>query len=259
MKKHVFAFCCIASLPAVAGTMGEIAQPMPWFVSIGTGYSWTDKSGIVNPDPGFWDNASQGYDGDLSDEGFYSFAIGKQVHPYIDLSVSYFNNEDMDYQIFQTGASGTPGFTGSVRNRFFTLNNKSVLANIILHNNTPYTAPWSLNVMPFISGGIGAGYNKVNNFHTVGIVPLSATNIGSTTSIGNETTRTSFAWQGSVGLNFQPVSSHLSANIGYRYFSGGTFEGPDYVYTNSDGWSYGAPWKGTLTANQLFVEFKYTA
>ncbi|CAM2952916.1 outer membrane protein [Legionella worsleiensis] len=259
MKKHVFALCCIASLPAAAGTMGEISHPMPWFASIGTGYSWTERSGIVNPEPTFWDNAAQGYDGELSNEGFYTFTIGKQIHRYIDLSVSYYNNEDIDYQIFQTGASGTPGFTGSVRNRFFTLNNKSVLANIILHNDSAYQTPWSLNVMPFISGGIGAGYNKVNNFHTVGVIPLPTANVGSTTSIAYPVSNTSFAWQGSVGINIQPDASHLSANIGYRYFSGGTFRGPGYVYTNSDGWSYGIPWKGTLEANQLFVEFKFTA
>lgn len=259
MKKHVFALCCVISLPAAAGTMGEIAQPLPWFASIGTGYSWTQKSGIVNPDPSFWDNSLQGYNGNLSDQGFYSFTLGKQVYNYIDLSISYFNNENMDYQLFQTGISATPGFTGSIRNRFFTLNNKSVLANIILHNDTPYVTPCAVNVMPFISAGIGAGYNKVSNFHTVGVVALPTANVGSTTSIGYQSTRTSFAWQGSVGLNFQPDSSHLSTNIGYRYFSGGTFEGPVSVYTNSDGWSYAKPWKGRLKANQLFVEFKYTA
>lgn len=258
MKKSIIALCCIVSVPVTAGTMGEIVNPFPWFASIGTGYSWTDKSGIANPDPTFWDRANEGYNGDLTDGGFYTFALGKQVHQYIDLSVSYMNNENFNYQFFQTGVSSTPGFTGANRTRFFTLNNKSVLANIILHNDNPFVAPFSINVTPFVSGGIGAGYNKLTDFHTVGTVVLPTAFVGSTTSIGYHTARTSFAWQGSAGINIQPASSHLSANFGYRYFDGGDFEGPSSVYTNSDGWSYGTPWKGSLKANQVFVEFKYT-
>lgn len=258
MKKNIIALCCIISFPVTAGTMGEVANPFPWFASIGTGYSWTDKSGVENPDPGFWDRADAGYNGDLTDEGFYTFALGKQVHQYIDLSVSYMNNENFNYQLFQSGVSATPAFSGSNRTRYFTLNNKSVLANIILHNDTPFVTPYSINVTPFLSGGIGAGFNKISDFHTVGTVVLPTASVGSTTTIGNRASHTSFAWQGSAGINIQPTASHLSANIGYRYFDGGDFEGPSWFYTNSVGWNSGAPWKGSLKANQVFVEFKYT-
>ncbi len=68
----------------------------------------------------------------------------------------------------------------------------------------------------------------------------------------------SFSWQGSLGLNFRPAQSHLSVDIGYRYFDGGKFEGPSLVYTNSAGWLSAPPWRGRLKANQGFVEFKYS-
>ena len=112
---------------------------------------------------------------------------------------------------------------------------------------------------PFVSGGIGVGFNRISNFHTVGTVVLPTNSVGSTTSIGNPVSKTSFAWQGSAGINIQPTSSHLSANLGYRYYDGGNFEGPGVIYNPNDGWGAGAPWKGSLKANQIFVEFKYTA
>ncbi|MGL6029178.1 MAG: outer membrane protein, partial [Legionella sp.] len=61
-----------------------------------------------------------------------------------------------------------------------------------------------------------------------------------------------------VGINIQPQTSHLSANIGYRYYYGGDFEGPTSTFSAIDGVKPGAPWQGTLKTNQMFVEFKYT-
>lgn len=258
MKKIITALSCLIPLAASAGTMGELVKPFPWFASIGTGYSWSSKPGIDNPDPATWDFANEGYNGALTNAGFYSFALGKQVHQYIDLSVSYLNNEDFNFQHFQTGVSATPSFTGAERTRFFTLNNRAVMANITLHDENPLLSPYSIDITPFVSGGIGAGFNKVTDFHTVGSVALPTATIASTTSIGAPTSHTGFAWQGSVGINVQPQASHLSANIGYRYYNGGDFEGPAATYSAADGFLVAAPWKGTLKTNQMFVEFKYT-
>ncbi|KTD20920.1 Uncharacterised protein [Legionella lansingensis] len=251
----------ILSLPSYAGTMGEVVPVYPWFGSIGTGYSWTEKPGIVNPDPTFWDFAAEGYDSDLGNRGFYTFALGKQVHDYIDVSVSYLVHEVFDYQKFQSappGTSGTPGFTGSARTRYFSLDNRAILVNGFLHPIQAWANIASVAFTPFIGGGIGYAYNEVRDFHTVGRTVVAGVPVGSTTTIGDPTSRNSFAWQASAGVNFRPQQSHFSVDAGYRYYDGGKFNGPSTVFTNSDGFLSSAPWSGRLKANQAFVEFKYT-
>lgn len=261
-KKLSLIALCLSSFSLYAGTMGEVAAPAyPWFASIGTGYSWTEKPGIVNPQPTFWDSAVQGYDADLGNRGFYTFAVGKQVHQYIDISLSYMAHEVFNYQKFQTspiGTSGTPGFTGSQRTRYFELNNKSLLVNASLHPDHAWTNLASFDLTPFVAGGIGYAHNEINNFYTVGTTNVGGVPVGSTSSIGDPVDKNSFAWQASAGMSFRPAESHLSIDAGYRYYDGGKFNGPGLVYTNNDGFQPGAPWSGRLKANQLFVDFKYT-
>lgn len=231
-----------------------------WFASIGTGYSWTRLPGIVNPDPSFWDASLQGYDANLGNRGFYAFALGKQVHEYIDISLSYINNEVFHYQKFQSsvGTGNTPGFTGNRRTRFFDLSNRAVLANAFLHPAQAWTALFGIDLTPFAGAGIGVAQNEVRNFYTVGTENVAGVSVGSTSSISSSETKNYFAWQASAGLNFRPARSHLSVDVGYRYYDGGKFSGSSTVYTNSDGFFNTAPWVGRLKADQMFVEFKYT-
>lgn len=247
-----------ASLPLHAGMMGSDVTPYPWFASIGTGYSWTEKPGIVNPNAAQWDSSVQGYDSSLGNRGFYTFAVGKQVYRHVDLSLSYLANELFNYQMFQSGTSLTPGFTGNDRTRYFNLANRAVLANVILRPEQRYFNVSSIGFTPFLGAGIGYALNQMNNFYTVGTTQVSGVAVGSTDSIGNAVSKNSFAWQGSVGFNIKPELSHLSVDLGYRYYDGGNFSGPSSVYTNSSGWVSSSAWAGTLIANQAFIEFKYT-
>lgn len=256
--KKVGFLILFASLPLHAGTMGSDMSLYPWFASIGTGYSWTEKPGIVNPNPAQWDASAQGYDGHLGNRGFYTFAVGKQVYRHVDLSVSYLANELFNYQMFQSGTSLTPGFTGNDRTRFFNLANRAVLANVILRPEQRYFNVSSVGFTPFLGAGIGYALNQMNNFYTVGSTTVNGTAIGSTDSVGTPASKNSFAWQGSVGFNIKPELSHLSVDLGYRYFDGGNFSGPSSVYANSSGWISPSTWAGTLIANQAFIEFKYT-
>ncbi|WBV69616.1 hypothetical protein PGH46_06350 [Legionella pneumophila] len=78
-KKLSLIALCISSLSLHAGTMGEVVSPAyPWFASIGTGYSWTEKPGIVNPNPLFWDFSLQGYDSDLGIGDFIPLLLGNK-------------------------------------------------------------------------------------------------------------------------------------------------------------------------------------
>lgn len=250
---------CLLSFSVHAGTMGEVAAPYPWFASIGTGYSWTRQPGIVNPDPSVWDAATQGYDANIGNRGFYSFAIGKQIQEYVDISLSYINNEPFQYQKFQSTAdNSTIGFTGNERNRFFSLTNRALLANAFVHPAQAWAHLAGVDLTPFAGAGIGVAHNRVQNFYTVGMVNTGNVAIGSTSSIGRPENKDSLAWQASVGLGFRPVQSHLSVDAGYRYYDGGKFHGPTSIYTNTAGFLATTPLAGRLQANQLFVEFKYT-
>lgn len=260
MYKKIFSIAAFASSFALhAGTMGPVEPAYPWFASIGTGYAWSQNSGISNPDPNFWDASSQGYNAPLGDRGFYSFAIGKQVHSMIDVSLSYINPENFNYQKFQSSVSATPGFTGDERVRFFTLDNRALLVNMFVHPLETYFTIANIGLTPFAGAGIGYARNKVYNFYTVGTVAVGGTSVGSTTSIGlRDSNKNAFAWQGSLGVNINPNLSHFSVDVGYRYYDGGKFQGPGPIYTETASYLVGAPWQGRLKTNQLFVDFKYT-
>lgn len=258
INKLLAALGLVTVLPLKAGTMGDTLPAYPWFASIGTGYSWTNLPGIDNPDPAQWDYASQGYDAPIGNRGFYTFAIGKQVHNYVDVSLSYLAHENFNYQQFQSGTSSTPDFTGNQRTRYFTLNNRALLINGFLHPARSWAQFINFELMPYVGAGIGYANNKVDNFYTIGNTTVSGVAIGSTDSIGDPNSKNSFAWQGTIALSIRPQQSHFSLNTGYRYFDGGSFDGATSIYTNANGYVNADPWTGRVKANQVFVELQYT-
>lgn len=264
IKKVIGTLVLASAIPIYAGTMGDNTAPSyPWFASIGTGYSWTLMPGINNPNQSQWDFATQGYDSAIGDRGFYSFTIGKQVHNYIDLSLMYLAHENFNYQKFQSGSSATPAFTGNQRNRYFNLNNRSLLVNAYIHPASAIADFAHFGFNPYIGAGIGYARNYIDNFYTIGTTavggPTSGTtvNVGSTDSIGSPVGTNSFAWQGTAAVNIASQNSHFSVNTGYRYYYGGKFNGSSNIYTNANGFLSATPWSGSIKANQYFVEFQY--
>lgn len=249
----------------------------PWFVLLGTGYAWSKKAGISNPNPARWDASAQGYDAKLGNSAFASLGVGKQLCRYLNIDLTYTNYvNDFDYQKFQTTPPNTipstPNFTGNARTRFFELDNQSLLVNATFHPGADQFALKldRFSIFPFVDVGVGIGFNRVSDFHTIGYVqipnsgpiPPTAFGIGSNTSIGtSDTTKSSFAWQGSVGLSVQPVSSYLILDVGYRYYDGGKFEGPDALVANTLGrqGSEGntTPWEGRLKTDQVFINVRF--
>lgn len=175
----------------------------------------------------------------------------------------YLVHENFNYQKYQSGNSATPDFTGSERNRYFNLNNRSLLVNGYIHPANSVASYANFALKPYIGAGIGYARNKVNNFYTVatttvgGSTPGSTANIGSTDSIGSPIGTNSFAWQGTAAVNILSQDSHFSVNTGYRYYYGGKFNGSSRIYTNSGNFVPATSWSGTVQANQYFVEFQY--
>ncbi len=257
MRKMCGFLALLSTWSLHAGTMETTMTENPWYGSIGAGYSWTSLPGINNPNSSEWDASIEGYNSSLGNRGFYTFEIGKQVQHYVDVSLMYLNHETFNYQMFQQGISSTEGFTGGERNRYFNLNNRALLISGFLHPDHNWYKISTIALSPFIGGGVGYALNQIDNFYTVGTVNVSGTAVGSTSSIGNQVSTNSFAWQASAGLSIRPIN-HLSLDVGYRYYDGGNFETSNAVYANSGGLNAATPWSGHLAANQLFVDFKFT-
>lgn len=227
-----------------------------WYGVVGAGYAFSMDAGIKNPDPNFWDFSNEGYDSDLGGSPFFFIGFGKTFCGSwsLDLTYSYYNT--FHYQKYQTGSSGTEGFTGAARTRFFDLDHENVLLNL------SYNPQWDclsyrfcqVRVSPVVGLGIGVGINHVDNFHTFGYNQRVAN--GNPTSIGERNTKASFAWQALAALRFQ-LACRFDLDIGYRYYQGGWFEGPSQITLNTPdvlgGVTSAEPWEGKLKANEVYL------
>lgn len=66
------------------------------------------------------------------------------------------------------------------------------------------------------------------------------------------------AYQGLLG--FELNHKNMSLDVGYRYFNGGQFQSNTYLTDPVSGYNYPtvAPaWKGTLAANEVFLDLRY--
>ncbi|STX50183.1 Opacity protein and related surface antigens [Legionella busanensis] len=247
-----------------AGTMGEIKpcpdlSCMPWFLEFGSGVSWSNTSNIVT-DPNHWNPSPDGYDSSLGTVPIYTAGIGYMINPLVSVDISYSFRGIYTYRKHQRfQSSNNPNPFGD-RTRYFDLN-----SNSIMFNGTLYGQEWSDIlayeignfglIQPVIGGGIGVSYNTISNFHTV-----LDTNSG-VTSVMQDKTRASFAWQLNAGLEFK--KNRFSFDIGYRYFNAGTFVSNDNLITRLSA-STGAPimtetipnWSGSLSANELYLTVK---
>lgn len=260
MKKLTLTLLTVAAMgiintPTFANTKNTSAMG-PWYAYVGTGYAWSLNAGINNPNPAAWDFANEGYDSNLGHGGFYSIGFGRNICEYLHMDLSYTNYATLHYQKYQTGEGSSIGSTGNTRTRFFDLDSQSILLNFAL---LPAEEQFSAHlggvyISPFINAGIGIGFNRVGNFHTV------ASN-GAVTTIADPNNTANFAWQGSLGLTMHPDCSHLFLDVGYRYYDGGHFES-DNVFTINTGGASGAkvqaqPMRGKFTSNQVFANLRY--
>ena len=229
-----------------------------WYGKVTTGYAYSFKAGIDNPDPLEWDASVEGYNSRLGGSPFIEVGFGRSFAYYLRADVAYTFFQGFQYEKFQTGISDTIGFTGDRRIRFFDLNHQNVMFNFSLYpEKHAYFSMIGFDVSPFLGVGVGAGFHRVSNFHTVAYTD----NVGSTTSLGLKANTASFAWQGFAGVRLHPCDSFMNLDLGYRYYDGGSFKGPTKIYVNTAAFSgAGAPstpFKGKLKTHQFTVSFNF--
>ncbi|WP_133130564.1 outer membrane protein [Legionella yabuuchiae] len=254
LKKRITILALTAPLSLFAGTVGSEIPSNSWFGEVGTKYSWAVKPG-GDSNPSYWSTANEKNSNTLSDGGFYSFAVGKQIHRYFDISLNYLNNEAYNYLVDQSYSSATAS-TSNARHRYFNLNNHAILLNAFLHPSERYFTVTSVSLTPFIGAGIGYARNNLTDSYAA---KTPSYRDATTSSTSPDLNKNAFAWQGSLGLNVNPALDHLSFDIGYRYFDGGKFDGPSTMSGITTSYQDSSAWTGRLKANQLFVNFKYTA
>lgn len=229
-----------------------------WYGKIQTGYAYSIKAGINNPNPNEWDASIQGYDARLGGSPFVEVGFGRSFAYYLRADVSYTFFDTFHYEKFQTGISQTEGFTGDHRVRFFDLDHQNIMFNLSLYpEKHAYFSFWGLDFSPFIGIGVGAGFSRVSHFYTVAY----ASSIGSTTSLGLKTNKSSFAWQGFGGFRIHPCASFMNLDLGYRYYDGGKFRGPSNVYVNTADFqgapALSTPFEGKLKTHQFIISFNF--
>lgn len=252
---EIFSNCKQESFCDYAGKQEDAS---PWYGLIQTGYAYSFDAGISNPDPLFWDAAAQGYNANLGGSPFLGVGFGRSILYYLRVEAAYTYFQGFHYQKFQSGSSGTAGFTGSKRNRYFDLDHQNVMFNFSLYPEKHcYFSLARLDVSPYIGLGLGAGFSRVMNFHTVAY----SEGVGSTTSIGTKTNRTALAWQGFAGIRLHPSRSCMNFDLGYRYYDGGRFQGPNFVYANTKDLqgnpTSGKAWRGKLRTNQFTIALNF--
>lgn len=265
MKKLLVLLCSVCSFGVFAYPPSfdeyEIGCCENWYGVVGAGYAFSFEAGIDNPDPASWDFANQGYDDDLGGSPFFMIGFGR-TFCCLNFDVTYSYYQTFHYQKYQTGAGATPGFSGNARTRYFDLDHQNVIFDLTL-DPVWDCVNWrfcSLNLRPIIGVGIGLGVNRITNFHTVGFDAVA--NVGSTTTIGEPHTKTTFAWRALAALRIGLNSClPLTLDIGYRYYDGGYFEGPSSFVVNTDGVDGGilsaAPWEGNLKTNEVYLCLNY--
>lgn len=247
-------FFTVATLISSLSAAGS--EDQDWSFGVSSGYAWTKKIGLSNPDTTFWDASTKGYDDKLSTASFVSFSAGRNIFNHLAGAVEYSLYQTLNYQKHQTGTGSTGGFTGDERMRFFDITHQSVLFNFkFLVPNSWNLSVGNCMVYPVLGAGIGLGISKMSNFHTVGYAGLAA--LGNTTSIGFPNVNTSLAWQVNSGLEFKLEDSAGSMGIGYRYYDGGNFESGTSFMLNTAGIGEGGAlsehvaWKAKLKMHQV--------
>lgn len=262
----IFSSFCASPTFAVTKTYSSAFQnndSRHFFLNMGTGYSFSREANIQVPQLGtFWDTAVQGYNANLGNAALYSAGAGYQFSNLIAVDVEATHRQQFNYHKFQTPTSGTSdGVSLGTKTRYFDLANTSVMANAYFFGSgLNWFIPVSCTVImqPFIGGGIGVAYNTLSNFHSV----LSTTTSGSNNiaSIMNPKTFSAFAWQAMIGLELVG-SNTWGFDLGYRYFDGGEFKTNNYLTDPAVNPplppTSAPPWSGTLTSNEVFLNFKY--
>ncbi len=238
----------------------------PFFVLVGTGYSWSMCSKIC-VDEIFWDKAAEGYNSKLNSVPVFEAGLGYYFRPWIGASVTAAYRGIYHYKKCQTVEQAVVIPAGAAETRYFDLANTSVLFNLIL-NGTNCLA-WhfcnDMSLAPVVVGGVGIAQNKVFNFHTVTDQQVPNLESFYVKSIMSEfVNKFTFAAHADIGVAWT-MCERAQLNLGYRFYYGGEFKTNKYLVDIPGGLlqtQITRPitipgWCSSLKANELFADLSF--
>jgi hypothetical protein len=231
------------------------------FTQLQSGYAWMRPTNIRGTTiKNGWEHANDGYEEPLNNHAFWDIGIGVNAISFLDIIVSYGMHETMYYEKYQVGLQDKR------RMRFFELDHRNVIFSLSIHppKDSAVVHTAYVDVVPFVGGGIGAGFHSLTNFYTVeyrqAMVGEHPFGMGSATMLGDRQRKSSFAWQFNAGLTFASLYRHVSCDIGYRYYNGGTFKTSAQFMSNNEldkgAYRSAAPWCGLVRSHQVEFTFR---
>ena len=263
-NKILFSFILIYIVFASANEKRVCSTQIPgkesiyWYTKFSTGYAYSCSSRIYNPDPAVWDQADQGYSGKLGGAPFITAGIGTLVLDCLEVDASYAFFENFHYRSYQTGISQSIGYTSFSRIRVFDLTHQNVmLTATFCPLDRLYMTLCNIETTFYAGYGIGAGFYRAFPFYTNAF----SENVGSVTSIGDKKNSAAFAWQALLGIRLHPKQGCWALDLGYSYYSGGTFILPSQIVGNDTellGTQIGVKsLRGRLKANLLTITMRW--
>ncbi len=227
-----------------------------WYVVVGSGYAFTHNSNVTVNDPtfSFWADVVQGYQSNLGHSPFFFAGFGRTLWNWFELDVTYSYYLPFHYQKYQTNV-GNPAIH---RTRFFDIEHQNLMFDFTFDPDCYLTWNWGcLDIRPIAGAGIGVAISQMSNFHTVHFNSTVAA-VGSVDTIGVPLPKTTdFAWQFLAALRFGiNAFCPFILDIGYRYYDGGRFCGPEKIVQNQ---TTGAletvshRWSGRIRANEVYA------
>lgn len=247
----------VANLAASQQELMQAKQIKPernWHTYAYTGYAWSQKAGIVNPDPAVFANVASGDtdNANLANTSFAGLSLHYNASNSFTLGFSFEKFGTFTYQKYHLNGNPMREGIGPSYVRQFLLNHQAAMLEARLKMPDHLSVELGyIKVMPLVMFGIGVGINNVYNFATISYNPdLEQT---AYTSIANNNISTCFAWHIETGLDFASLLSDTAFGVSYRYDYGGKFaSGTLYEFASGmDALTYLPAWRGTLKTNQI--------
>lgn len=232
----------------------ELKLDRNWHTYAYAGYAWSQKSGIINPDPAVFANVATGDtdDANLANTSFAGVSLHYNVSNSFSLGFSFEKFGTFTYQKYHLNGNPMLENIGPSYVRQFLLNHQAAM----LETRLKIPEHWSvelgnIKVMPIVIFGIGLGINNLYNFATISYNPNTQNTVY--TSIANNNISTSFAYRIETGLDFGSLLSDTAFGVSYRYDHGGKFaSGTLYEFgSGTDALTYLPAWCGVLKTNQI--------
>lgn len=257
MKKLYLSFFSLICLSAIA--QDSFNENYKWNTRGYSGYAWTKKASVKNPDPTSFEKVAilDTDDGELSNVPFGGFAVLRNCYDWLSVGFSFESYGLFAYQrshINSQANASTIEIVGPNYSRSFTLSHQSAMAESFFK----FSEKWrvllgNMQIKPVLGGGVGVGITNLFGFQTCSFNPINDdTQI---TTIGANHIKKSLAWRVETGLNFQTINSEVSFGISYRYYYGGKFaSGTRYQFNDliNVGKVLDLPaWTGSIKANEM--------